>query len=109
VNDPQNRIISLNTAQTNSSGYATINFTITRNVYPIYPSLWTAIVSTSPTQETIIDVMAFYIVSPVGGYCTYIQNEDFTNLLFVQISIILIMIPIGLLKKYNNRRLSYTS
>jgi parallel beta-helix repeat protein len=63
VNNPEDSPILVSTAATNASGYATINFTIVREMYPSYPSLWKAYATSSPSQETVQDIMPFYILS----------------------------------------------
>jgi hypothetical protein len=63
VNNPQGSPVLITTAQTNASGYAAANFTITEDVYPFFPSLWESIATASPAQHTVKDTMAFIIVT----------------------------------------------
>jgi hypothetical protein len=67
VDNPQGSPLLTTTERTNASGIATTNFTITRNNYPSFPSLWEAIATASPAQTTIIDTMPFLIFSPIVG------------------------------------------
>jgi hypothetical protein len=62
VNYPQGSILLVATGQTNMSGYATTNFTITQSTYPFFPSLWESIATVSPAQQTINDTMPFTMV-----------------------------------------------
>lgn len=92
VNNPHGSPLLTATAQTNSSGYATINFTITRNNYPSFPSLWESIATTSPAQETISDTMSFLLLSlAVGGFSSPIQASamhTFITALFIELLIV---------------------
>lgn len=106
VLDPRNYTIIVSTTQTNSSGYAKINFTITANVYPHYPSLWRSIASASPTQETVVDTMSFYILLSVGGISVSIQKTILNNPSIVQILMITAVMSIRLLKKHKAKRVS---
>lgn len=70
VNNPNGSLVIINTAQTNASGYAEIEFRITPDVYPLFPSLWESFATISPTQQTVTDIMPFSIVYSsvrVGG------------------------------------------
>ena len=69
VNNPEGSKVLVAVEQTNSSGYATTNFTISEHSYASFPSVWEAIVTTSPAQRTVNDTMQFLIIpSPtVGG------------------------------------------
>lgn len=62
VNNPQGSLVLVTTAQTNASGIAATNFTITENVYPVFPSLWEAIATASPAQQTVSDTMPFSVI-----------------------------------------------
>jgi hypothetical protein len=91
VNDPSGSSVIVNTGQTNASGYAEIEFRITPDVYPIFPSLWESFATMSPTQQTVMDAMPFSIVySPVrvGGSSVAVSVPLFNayvKALFIQI------------------------
>jgi hypothetical protein len=62
LNNPQDSLVLVTTAQTNASGIAATNFTITENVYPVFPSVWKAIATASPAQQTVSDTMLFSVI-----------------------------------------------
>jgi hypothetical protein len=83
VDNPQGSPIIITTAQTNASGYATTDFTITENTYPVFPSLWNSIATASPTQQTVNDTMPFTMV----GRLTVAISPTFT-IIFIGSSVI---------------------
>lgn len=102
VNNPQGFPLIVTTAQTNALGYATTNFTITENVYPVFPSLWESIATTSPTQPTVNDTMQILIlprpvpfhppppIPSVGGISSLVPGSavhTYTRAVFVEILI----------------------
>jgi hypothetical protein len=105
VNNPQDVPVILNTAQTNSSGYAEIDFTITQYVYPPSSSMWKAIATTSPTQQTVTDVMLFYIVFLLGGTSISIQTPTCTYALIIETFVALALIVNAKIRKNLKKRI----
>jgi hypothetical protein len=62
VSSPQGSPVLVTTGQTNASGIATTNFTITESTYPLFPSSWESIATASPAQTTINDTMPFTMI-----------------------------------------------
>jgi len=90
VNNPQGSLLLIAVEPTNASGYATTNFTITENSYSSFPSLWEAIATASPAQNTVNDTMPFLILSPltVGGISSSTQalaTRSFAKDLFAEL------------------------
>ena len=89
VNNPQGFPVLLTTVQTNTSGLASTEFTISANLYPIFPSMWESIATVSPTQQTVNDTMAITVAPlpvpppppppspPVGGISSLIPFSAF--------------------------------
>jgi len=69
VDYPNGSQLLVSSQQTNASGYAATNFTITKNLYQIFPSNWNSTATTSPAQKTVSDSMPFEVLPllPVGG------------------------------------------
>jgi hypothetical protein len=99
VKNPDNSTVIFGTAQTNSTGYASLNFSITSSVFP-HNGLWTAIATASPTQTTVVDVMPFYIYV-LGGISTPIRSTALISILFVELLIAAVVtVAKGLSKRY---------
>lgn len=69
----------LGTAPTNTTGYSSINFTITGDIVSVVPSDLKVFATASPTQQTFNDTMTIPIVAyippgPVGGVAFPISN-----------------------------------
>ena len=107
VDDPLGSPRIVTVAQTNSTGIATVNFTITENVYPSYPSLWNSIATTSPTQTTVNDTMPFRIVYSLGGISTPILTPPYTRALVIETLIILALIPAAKILKLKRARIVF--
>jgi len=103
VNNPQDSLLILSTAQTNSSGYAQTDFTITQNVYPHYPSLWNAFASTSPAQETVKDTMSFHMLSPVGGFSFSSQTQCYIRTFIAELSVTFTAVGTAKFLKFKKR------
>jgi hypothetical protein len=87
VDNPQGFPILETTSQTNASGYATTNFTITQSLYSFFPSSWEAIATTSPAQHSVNDTMQFIVIerltvtiSPTFTLCSIGESILFTSL-----------------------------
>jgi hypothetical protein len=103
VDDPKNSSRLVSTAQTNSSGYAVINFTLTENSYPPSPDFWTAVATTSPAQETVIDTMPFCVLYNVGGFSHRINEPIYVHSLLTEILLLTVFVAIvGACKHYDS-------
>lgn len=107
VDNPQGSPYLISVQQTNASGYATTNFTISENVYPSLPSNWNSTATTSPGQISVSDSMPFQ-VNPrlaVGGISLPIPplaSYTYTRAVFIGILIAPVLIIFSKFRKRAN-------
>jgi len=97
VENPLGNPLLTTVQPTNSSGYATTNFIISQNNYPVFPSWWEAIATTSPSQNTVKDTMPFQVLAPltVGGISSPIPTSialQLVTTVFIEILIASVLI-----------------
>lgn len=96
VDNPESSQLIASTQQTNASGYATINFTITENVYPHYPSSWNSVVTTSPSGKTFNDTMPFRVLPRhVGGVSFHVPvlaTQTYARIIMINVLIASVLI-----------------
>lgn len=104
VNNPSGAVLLTAIEVTNASGIASTEFTITKDVYIIFPSVWASFSTTSPAQKTVIDFMSFEVlpVPTVGGISESAANSAgymLTRVAIVEILIASLLIVFARFRK----------